>query len=106
MTEYRGSAAENLDHYFGSCIAVARIWFKEGRLDQDFDSRKQKFLEGMQRDIDQNLPECNGVDVNNIKEYKKLAELGDWKSVETIKMLYKAYYKIRDDIFDEKRLFG
>lgn len=110
-SKYDGSTASALDHYFGNTVAAVRILLlghKEGQFSQvhiDYEKTKQEFVTNLNLALEQQVPEYGNVRRQDLRNIIQLAEAGSWSNVETIKDLYKAYYKIRGREFDEMELF-
>ncbi|MBI3190938.1 hypothetical protein HYZ41_04525 [archaeon] len=104
--KYIGTTASSLDHYFGNHIGIVRLWHLEGLMTKDFDSCKRNFIEGLERTIGENLPEYAGITNQHLRQMIQVAQQGDLSNIDTVKTLYKTYYKIKKDPFDEQKLFG
>ena len=109
-TSYNRSAENALGYYFGNKVAIARIWLlddKTDRLpDKDYEKIKKEFIAGLNKALESQVPESADALVKrqDLIEMVRLAE-GDWSDVETLRGLYRAYFNITTETFDEGRLF-
>ena len=107
MGVIKETTANELDHYFGNFVGRVRH-FHIGEINTfDFESNREKFIEGLERALTEEVPEERGTTRDHLREMVNLAQ-GDWSSISAIKALYRKYYEIREVDFgkyDEQKLF-
>lgn len=106
--EYFGTTASALDHYFGNGVGMVRLWHISDTpgLAGSFDQKKKDFIQGLERAIQEDLPEFPPVTTQHLREMIALANSGNWADINTIKALYRRYYEIKRQPYNEAKLFG
>ncbi len=107
MTDnYLGTTAGELDYLFGNHVGIARVkLLKDPKYEAN--THRDDFITGLQRAIQEDLPEGQGVTHNHLMTMSELASQ-DWSGVDTIKALYNLFGEIRGKEYniDMGKLFG
>lgn len=92
MAEYTGSKQAQYEHWFGSCVNMARLWFHMPSLAEDTERLRLEFIS----EIEKTMRECHDygtiVTDRQLQLFINLAErrYNDWSNPEQVKALYRA----------------
>ena len=94
--DYLGTTTLALDHYFGSCIqAVTGVLGVHRRANNyDFGHDQDRLIAGLERAIEKNVPEEDGVTHDHLREIISLARQ-DWSNLDVAKRLYQRGWELR-----------
>ena len=105
-TQYLGTTASALDHFFGNHIGCLRILYARGVEVVDINSYKNKFIDGIEGVIKSNLPEYAGVTNQHLVQIVQVAKRVDLSNIKGLKEIYRNYFEIKRETFNEQELFG
>ncbi|MBI2665406.1 hypothetical protein HYX12_02175 [Candidatus Woesearchaeota archaeon] len=94
--DYLGTTSLALDHYFGNCTGcfTGVVGVRYRATNHDFGPSRDKFIAGLERAIEKNVPETEGVTLDNLREIVDLAR-HDWSDLDAVKKLYQRGWELR-----------
>ena len=102
-----------LVHHFDECVALvwASLLLDHGRkppqqaYTNDYESIRRDFIFRLNRVLELGASETANVKRQDLQNMIRLAEIGNWSDLKTIRELYRAYYRIMGEEFDEETFF-
>ena len=106
MPEEIGTTSWSLQHYFGNHVGWARqkLLYPDDVV-ADFEGYQERFVSGLRKILDERLPESRGVTYPLLQELIAIAERKPWDDGEVIKELYKKFFELQKEPYDEGRFF-
>jgi hypothetical protein len=102
--EYTCSLAFQFDYRFGLNVAIARMNHELG-VNHGLQALQSEYVEQLEALIARGFPQDGWVNDGDLREMIGIAQSGPWTDVETIKALYAARARIRDENYDKERFF-
>ena len=96
MVDYLGTTTLALDHYFSNCSSVFTgvVGVHYRSIGYDFCPQQDRFIAGLERAIEKNVIEDEGVTLDHLREMIALARQ-DWSNLDAVKKLYQRGWELR-----------
>jgi len=96
MADYLGTTSMVLDHYFGNSVNsfTGLLGVRYRATNYDYSPTRDKFIGGLERAIEKNVPETEGVTLDHLREMVDLAR-HDWSDLDAVKRLYQRGWELR-----------
>lgn len=93
-----GTTLEELRHYFGNHVAMAKLWHEDIIAGEpppsrgyNFEDKKKCFVEGLRRTVSKELPVAGDITYAKLSELADSADALDWSRREAIEELYRMF---------------